>query len=607
MRHLVLLACVLCGSIGFAALGAVEKPSLPNVLIVTVDDMNCDSVGAFGCKLPNTTPAIDRLAKQGKRFDLAHVVVGNCMPSRNVMWSGRFPHNNRVEGFYQVKDPGYPVLADLMKQQGYFTAIRGKVPHSTPYSPYGWDLVLDVIDGQKQHIKNIHSYYLSAQKGIAASREAGKPFCLMVNVSDPHKPFYAMGKQGNVVEDPNVPSRIFTAEEVPIPGFLFDDPAVRQELAHYYSSVRRADDCVAAVLKALEESGRADNTLVLFLSDHGMPLPFAKTAVYHHSTHTPLIVRWPGQVKAGTIDNQHMVSAVDFLPTLLDAAGTDHPPGLDGRSFLPLLKGESQSGREMVVKEYNENAGGVRQPMRSVETKKFGYIYNPWSDGKRVVKTATQGTLTYRRMQQLAPSDEKIAARLELFDHRVPEEFYDYEKDPDALHNLIGNPAYRTEIDKLRKEMLAWMERTGDPMLDCYRYRDDPQVVKAYMAKQEQVSAERRKPKRQRNPQQRARRNAKLIELKIPKSIKAGETIDVQIPHTLPKTLGEQQIHVTLKDGNGKRIERKVLKATASGTATATFQVPENVPGGQVQFAAFVGEDFPNHLQHLNAGPVDVK
>ena len=106
-----------------------------NLLIITVDDMSADSIGAFGCGLPGTTPQIDRLAKQGLRFTQAHVQVGNCMPSRSAMWSGRYPLNNGVEGFYQVKNPGYPVLVDLIKGAGYFTAIRHKVSHSTPYRP----------------------------------------------------------------------------------------------------------------------------------------------------------------------------------------------------------------------------------------------------------------------------------------------------------------------------------------------------------------------------------------------------------------------------------------------------------------------------------------
>ena len=107
-----------------------------NVLIITTDDMSCDSVGVYGAKLKGTTPNMDQLAAQSLRFNHAFVQVGNCMPSRNVLFSGRYPHNNRVEGFYQVPDPGYPVMSDLMKAGGYYTGIRGKVSHSTPYSPY---------------------------------------------------------------------------------------------------------------------------------------------------------------------------------------------------------------------------------------------------------------------------------------------------------------------------------------------------------------------------------------------------------------------------------------------------------------------------------------
>src|SRR5262245_49097075 len=322
--------------------------------------MSADSVGAFGCKLAGTTPQMDQLAKEGLRFRYAHVQVGNCMPSRNVMWSGRYPHNNRVEGFYEIKDPGYPVLADLMKTAGYFTGIRGKVNHSTPYSPYGWDAVLDTLPSGPTHPKDAASYGASTRHGIQSAKAAGKPFCLIVNIMDPHKPFYAEGRDGETVDDPHKPTRVFTPEEVPIPGYLFDDPVVRKELAHYYSSVRRADDSVGEVLKALKESGEEDKTVVMFLSDHGMPLPFVKTQLYHHSTVTPLVIRWPGMTKASTIDQQHMVSAVDFLPTLLEIAEIEPPPGLDGRSFAPLLKGQLQSGREMVVKEYNENSGGSR-------------------------------------------------------------------------------------------------------------------------------------------------------------------------------------------------------------------------------------------------------
>jgi N-sulfoglucosamine sulfohydrolase len=464
-----------------------------NLLIITVDDMSADSIGAFGCKLPGTSPNVDQLAKEGLRFHRAHVQVGNCMPSRNVLWSGRYPHNNRVEGFYQVRNPRYPVLVDLMKGAGYFTAIRGKVGHSTPYSPYGWDQVLDSLpNGSQAHPKDAASYRVSTEHGIRGAKEAGKPFCLIVNIMDPHKPFYAEGRGGETVPDPHKPSRVFTPDEVPVPGFLFDDPVVRKELAHYYSSVRRADDSVGEVLSALQASGEADRTVVMFLSDHGMPLPFAKTQLYHHSTRTPWIVRWPGVNRPGAVDEQHMISAVDMLPTLLDITGITHPAGLDGRSFAPLLKGQPQADREMVVKEYNENAGGSRDPMRAIQTKQFLYIFNPWSNGERIMQTATTGTPTYRRFRELATSDPLLAARHKLYQFRVVEELYDVERDPDCLNNLIDDAAHAAQREKLRQTLDEWMVKTADPMLEVFRRRNDAVFREAYVKAQEREADQRR-------------------------------------------------------------------------------------------------------------------
>lgn len=464
-----------------------------NLLVITVDDMSADSIGAFGCKLPGTSPNVDQLAKQGMRFTRAHVQVGNCMPSRNVMWSGRYPHNNKIEGFYEVKNPGYPHLVDLMKGAGYFTGIRGKVPHSTPFTPYGWDVVLDTLpSGQQAHQKDAASYGVSAERGIKAAKDAGKPFCLIMNIMDPHKPFYAEGRDGETVPDAHKPTRVFTPDEVPIPGFLFDDPVVRKELAHYYSSVRRSDDSVGEILKALEASGQADKTVVMFLSDHGMPLPFAKTQLYHHSTHTPWIVKWPGTTKPGSSDGDHMISAVDMLPTLLDIAGIAHPAGFDGKSFVPLMKGERQSGRDMVVKEYNENSGGSRDPMRAIQTKQFLYIYNPWSSGQRIMQTATTGTPTYRRFRELAEKDPKLAARHKLYQYRVVEELYDVERDPDCINNLIADPKFASNRDELRGALDAWMVKTHDPMLEVFRKRDDAAFREAYVVSQEKEADARR-------------------------------------------------------------------------------------------------------------------
>ena len=149
-------------------------------------------MGVYGCKLKGTSPRMDRLASQSIRFDHAHVTVGNCMPCRNAMFSGLYSHNNKVEGFYQVKDPGWPHMADLLRDAGYYVAIRGKVSHSSPYQPYAWDEDLTILpDGEKAHIKDIASYGESTARGIANAKKAGKPFFLSVNISDPHKPFWS--------------------------------------------------------------------------------------------------------------------------------------------------------------------------------------------------------------------------------------------------------------------------------------------------------------------------------------------------------------------------------------------------------------------------------
>ena len=123
-----------------------------NVLFLTVDDMSCDSIGAFGCKVPETTPNLDNLAAEGLRFTRAHVQVGNCMPSRNVMQSGLYPHNNGVEGFYQVKERTHKILPELLKENGYFVGIKGKVSHTTP-TVYEWDVVLEPDDRKDQRIE----------------------------------------------------------------------------------------------------------------------------------------------------------------------------------------------------------------------------------------------------------------------------------------------------------------------------------------------------------------------------------------------------------------------------------------------------------------------
>jgi len=178
-------------------------------------------------------------------------------------------------------------------------------------------------------------------------------------------------------------SRVFRADEVRVPGFLPDLPDVRKELADYCTSVRRLDDMVGAVLDELAKARLVENTIVVFMSDQGMQFPSAKVNCYVQSTRSPWIARWPGHVKEGSVDRAHMVSAIDLQPTILEAVGLPPAAPVDGHSFLPLLRGQTQSNREYVFTQFYHIHGKNPYPMRSVLTKQFIYIFNAWSDGQR--------------------------------------------------------------------------------------------------------------------------------------------------------------------------------------------------------------------------------
>ena len=454
----------------------------PNILFITADDMNWDAVSAYGCPVQGTTPNLDRLAAKGVRFEHAHVTISVCQPSRSALMTGRYPHRSGGEGFYRLRYPGVPILPELLRRGEYRIGILGKATHSTPYADFEWDMVHDMQELGMG--RNPESYHQHARSFIEDAQKRDQPFFLMANSHDPHRPFYGNDEQEwySEQEPPAFPpSRTFEPEEVQTPGFLADLPEVRLEVSEYYNSVRRCDDTVGKLLDVLRETGVENETLVLFLSDNGMAFPFAKTNCYLHSTRTPWLARWPGEVAPGSIDAEHFISGIDLVPTLLEAAGIAKPEGMDGRSFLSLLCGEEQEGRDRVFTQFHQTAGLRNYPMRCIQTRRFGYIFNPWSDGTRVFINESQAGRTMNAMKEAAQNDPLVAARVNLFLYRAPEEFYDFANDPDALHNLIDDPDFTSEIGELRRALEGWMEETGDPALEAFRQRESRQVLDSFM------------------------------------------------------------------------------------------------------------------------------
>jgi N-sulfoglucosamine sulfohydrolase len=438
-----------------------------NVLLITADDLNYDSVGCYGCEIPNITPNIDRLATEGRLFNHGYVNIAVCQPCRQSIMTGRYPHNNGAPGFDPIS-PEVPTLQEELNAAGYLNAILGKEKHLQPMERYCWDYCKtegDLCSGLGIG-RDPELYYQFTAEFLAKAKEEGKPFFLMANSHDPYRPF-AGSDQELRAWGRDLPkfTREITTDDVTVPDFLFDLPEVRLEIAEYYTSVHRCDQSVGAVLKALDESEYRENTLVLFISDNGISVPFAKSNCYLNSNKTPWIIRWPDHVQPGGVDNEHFVSGIDYMPTILQAIGLPETPGMDGRSFLPLINDEQQEQREVVFTEFHKIFARIEYPMRSVQDATYGYIVNFWADGEKQIRGDALSGRTFQAMREAAASNDTMAERMDLFQHRVPEELYDYSVDPDGLVNLIDNPDLQQEIQRLKELLHAEMQRTDDPLL----------------------------------------------------------------------------------------------------------------------------------------------
>lgn len=463
---------------------APERPTPPNVLLITVDDMGWDSVGAYGSSLKDVTPNIDRFASEGTLFEHAHVNIAICQPSRAVLMTGLYPHRNGAMGFEPIRSE-VPTLFERMKAGGYRIGIMSKLKHTAPSRSRAWDVI--VSTEQLNGGRDPEAYHRYARSFFADAKAQSRPFLLVANVDDPHFPFagspaeakFAQQRRFGMTGLPPMADRTYAPEDIPVPGFLPDLPEVRETLAAYYTSVRRADESVGAVLRALDEEGLRESTLVVVLSDNGMPFPFAKTNVYQSSTRTPWIVRWPGVVAASSRDSKHVVSGVDLTPTVLEAAGMGAFAEADGRSLMPLLRGEDRAGHDHVHTFMHETITQRRYPMRAVVGRRFGYVYNAWSNGRTRFQNRAGTTRAMQAMREAARSDPALAARLELLDHRVPEELYDYAADPAALTNRVDEPDAQERVSELRSLLHAEMKAKGDPLLQRFeaRLREHPIVA----------------------------------------------------------------------------------------------------------------------------------
>ena len=470
----------------YAALFVQDKvttqPKAPlNILLFTADDLDKHSLGCYGGTVENISPNIDKFAEEGLRFTHAYVNNSICAPSRGILATGLYGHNSGIMGFMQMSPENqHPLIMEVLRANGYHLGVLSKVDHSTPKESFEWDFVYrrkQLGDG-----RNPDLYYKRAKDFFDTAKSNGKPFYFMVNSDDPHRPFFVPGQElkGGMAQ----PSRIYSPEEIEVPGFLPDLPDVRRELSYYYNSTKRLDDTFGKIMQALDESGFRENTLVIFMSDNGIALPFAKCDNYHASSRTPWIARWPGVIKAGTVNDDHLISGVDYYPTILEASGIKTPAQLDGKSRLPLYRGKRQKGDAVVYTQIDNKAGGRVMPMRSKASPMRGiqsldhlYIFNAWAYTDVMHYTNNEG-ITMKAMQEAGESNEDIKSRVDLFRRRPVEEFYDVKNDPDCLNNLISEANYSTEVENMRIKLKKWMKEYTDPLLTVYENRKDEDKVR---------------------------------------------------------------------------------------------------------------------------------
>lgn len=459
-------------------------PGSPNILLLTVDDMNWDSSGVYGNPIPGITPNIDRLAAEGVLFQQAFVTSPICQPSRSAWMTGRYPHASGAIGFLPI-NPGVPTLPETLRGAGWRIGILAKNTHTPPLEPTAWDYWITPRDLGVG--RDPEAFYRHTRRFIEDSKKAGKPFFLNANIQDPHRPFPG-GKRawwGNILnfldpqgDLPPDPPQFVKPQNVHVPGYLPDLPEVREELSQYYTAVHRADQSVGRIMQALRETGADRNTLIVFASDNGMAFPFAKQTLYDAGLRSQLIVRWPGHAKAGHVVSD-MATGTDVMPTILHAAGIQAPAGMNGKSFLTALSGStpaSQGAREIVG--YVDRVDialpvvprkVLAYPSRSITTGDTIYIWNQWSGEDKDFISESQTGLTYPAMKRSAEANRAAADRLRLYLRRPAEELYDRRADPNALNNRVRDQAMQSRLKTLRYALLAQMIQSRDPQLPAYQ------------------------------------------------------------------------------------------------------------------------------------------
>ena len=403
----------------------------PNIVYLHSHDTG-RYVQPYGHQVP--TPNIQRLADQGLLFRQAFAAAPVCSGSRAALLTGEYSHTNGMLGLahrgYRLVDYTHHLVHPL-RGGGYWSALIGEQHVSGDPADIGYDSVVEI---DSSHVKDV-----APATSTLLRQGLREPFFLSVGFFETHRKYF---------EPTSVRDALYSLP----PANLPDTPETRRDMAAYKASARSLDQGVGAVLNALDESGVADETLVILTTDHGLAFPGAKATLTDRGLGVLLIMRGPGGFHGGRVSDA-LVSQIDLYPTICELAGIATPSWARGRSLLPLVRREADEVNDAIFAEITFHA--AYEPQRAIRTRRHKYI--------RRFDNGHAGPV----LPNIDDSPSKELLLAHGFAERVlpEEELYDLVLDPNEAANLACDPAHAAVLELLRGRLAEWMGDTADPLL----------------------------------------------------------------------------------------------------------------------------------------------
>jgi arylsulfatase A-like enzyme len=404
----------------------------PNILYLHSHDTG-RHIQPYGHPIP--TPNLQRLADQGMLFRRAFCAAPSCSGSRAALLTGQWTHSNGMMGLahrgFSLNDYSQHIVHTL-REAGYWSALIGEQHLSREPSVLGYDHVVDI---RTTHVEAV----APAAVDLLGRLPAGRPFFLSIGFFETHREFFQPTSERDALY--SLP-----------PANLPDTPETRGDIAAYKASARSLDQGVGAVLDALDAHGLAGHTLVVCTTDHGLAFPGAKATLYDRGIGVLLILRGPGGFHGGRVSDA-LISQIDLYPTICELAGVDVPGFAQGRSMLPLMRGEADEINDAIFAELTYHA--AYDPQRAIRTGRWKYIRRFGSRETPVLANVDDG-----------PSKD-LLIEAGWAEHRLPrEQLHDLLFDPQESRDLATEPDHAGVRDSLSHRLETWMRDTRDPLLD---------------------------------------------------------------------------------------------------------------------------------------------